>query len=327
MYTNNMPLISVIIPAYNAEDTIWRACYSVMLQTYPNVELVVVNDGSTDGTWQILQEFELAHGNVQCIDQKNGGVSKARNVGMEYAKGEYIAFLDADDEMTPGCLARLYGVAVENDCDIVAGNYNRFYPDGSIKGKAYTFEKPLSIWEGKEALEHSLRDYPATYSVWGKLYRRTAVENVRFVEGKRIHEDTFFLFQLFLNQPKMAVLDEIVTNHYMVQGSASRVGFSEKFLDILYFAKRKCEIIEKEYPEYLALAKNVLVKACLALLNVMRSNRDSKYKDVERECIAAVLENQQYFIPAIPRDKKMFWVIKLRLFWLYKWVYRYVLGR
>lgn len=322
MDPKKLPLISVIIPAYNAEATIRRACCSVLMQTYPNVEMIVVNDGSRDDTWQILQEFETAHGNVQCIDQENAGVSRARNVGIEHARGEFLAFLDADDELTPNCLERLYAIAEENGCAIATGNYAQIFPDGSVRGRAYSYQAPLRIWQGKEALEHALKDDPATYAIWGKLYRRAAVGEVRFVEGKRIHEDAFFLFQLFLRQPNMAVADEIVINRYMVDGSASRSGFSEKFLDILYFAKRKCEIVETEYPEYRDLAKNVLVKACLALLNVMRTNRDPQYREVEKECLTTVRENAAYFIPALRRDRRIFWIVELRLYGAYKAISR-----
>lgn len=316
------PLISVIIPAYNAEGTIHRACDSVLSQSYPNVELVVVNDGSKDATPRLLEELASRHSNFRFVHQENGGVCKARNTGLKTASGAYIAFLDADDELLPDCLEMLFRVSQQENCDIVAGPSIRVRPDGSRSLKSYGVEGTPLIWEGKDALQNSLKDHPATYSVWGKLYRRQVLEGVRFVEGKRIHEDSFFLFEVFARELRMAVLAQPTINYYMTAQSASRSAFSDKFLDILYFADRKAQIVAEKYPEYLPLAKNVLAKANMALLKVMCLGADKKYLPLEKQCCRAVIENAPYFIPAIRVDKILFAVIRLRLFWLYKRLYR-----
>lgn len=327
MTPTQYPLISVIIPAYNAEATIRRACDSALNQTYPNVELVVVNDGSKDGTAHILAELKENHPTICCFHQENGGVSKARNAGLACAKGDYLFFLDADDELLPECLCTLYRISCEKHCDIVAGPSIRVRPDGTRFLKSYGVEGEPLIWNGKEALQNSLKDHPATYSVWGKLYRREVLEGIRFVEGKRIHEDSFFLFEAFAKEPDMAVIEDATIHYYMTEESASRTGFSEKFLDILYFAEKKHEIVERWYPEYLPLAKNVLAKANMAMLKVMCLGADKKWHSLEKQCVAAVNQNARYFIPAIRVDKILFVFIRLRLFWLYKWIYRIARGR
>ena len=316
------PLISVIIPAYNAEATIRRAAASVLGQSYENVELVVVNDGSKDATKEILAQLAAEYPNCRPVHQENGGVSKARNTGLSAASGDYIAFLDADDEMLPDCLEKLYRVSREENCDIVAGPSIRVRPDGSRVLKGYGVEGQPLIWQGREALENSLKDHPATYSVWGKLYRREVLEGIRFVEGKRIHEDSFFLFEVFGRELRMAVCAEPTIHYYMTAQSASRSGFSDKFLDILYFAEEKAKIVADKYPEYLPLARNVLAKANMALLKVMCLGADQKYLPLEKRCCQAVRDNAQYFIPAIRVDKILFAVIRLRLFWLYKRLYK-----
>ena len=322
MEIREYPLISVIIPAYNAGDTIRRACSSVLAQEYPKVELIVVNDGSLDDTEEILRELESRYANLHCITQKNGGVSKARNTGLTYAQGSYIAFLDADDEMMPQCLSKLYTAIVDQDCDVAAGNYITVEEDGVETAKAYDFSREIHPWRDRDALIQSLKDHPATYAVWGKLYRREMIGDVRFVEGRRIHEDSFFLFALFLRNPSMTVVDEIVTRHHAVRGSASRTAFSEKFLDILYFAKEKYRIVGESFPEYLFLAENILVKSSLALLNVMKTNTDPQYKEVERECLSTVRTYGRSFIPAIPRDRVLFAIVSLRLYGVYKMAFR-----
>ena len=318
----NLPLISVIIPAYNARQTVERACDSVFSQNYPNLELIVVNDGSRDDTGPVLDELSEKNSALHVIHQPNGGVCRARNVGLAAAKGEYIFFLDADDELVPGCLEKMQEIAKKSGCGIVAGPCIDIRPDGERIPNRYVTSAEVDIWAGKEGVRQSLLDHPATYSVWGKLYRRDVVENLRFVEGKRIHEDSFFLFEALTQQKGMAVWNVHTVNYYLTQGSASRAGFSEKFLDILYFADRKLQTVEAQYPEFEEEARNMLVKANMALLKAMALGAEADFRDVEKQCIRVVNANARYFKPAITIDKVLFLFIRLRIFWLYKQIYR-----
>lgn len=322
MHISENKTVSVIIPAYNAAETLEKACLSVLSQDYGDVELVVVNDGSVDSTGEILTRLRQTHPNLVVVDQENGGVCKARNAGLDRAAGSYVAFLDADDEMLPGALTLLQGLLRDRECDIAAGNFLRQYPGKESSGAAYQYGGRELIWREREALENCLKDHPATYTVWGKLYRRKAIDTTRFTEGRKIHEDSFFIFELYMRQPSVVVTEEPVTRHYMTAQSASRTAFSDKFLDMLFFARRKYDIIGTEHPDLLPLARNVLVKASLALLNVMRSSHDPKYREVQRECIAIVHENAACFVPAIPRDLRMFRIVRWHLYGAYKLAFR-----
>lgn len=317
----SLPKISVIIPAYNAEATIARACRSVQNQEYPEVELVVVNDGSRDGTGRILADLAREQGLV-IVEQNNGGVSKARNTGLDRASGDYLMFLDADDELAPGVLAKMMDLALALNCDILAGTCIRVRPDGSSFLSDMPIDRDPSIWQGEEALCVSLKDHPSTYAVWGKLYRREAIGDTRFVEGKRLHEDSFFLFELLQKNLTLAVTKLPVVRYHLTETSASRAEFSDKFLDMLFFAQRKLDLIEKNYPHLIPLGKNVVVKANMALLKTMWSARGDAVKKLEKQCQKTVRENGAYFIPAIKVDKFLFLFIRLRMFWLYKWMYR-----
>ena len=145
---------------------------------------------------------------------------------------------------------------------------------------------------------------------------------MRFVEGKKLHEDSFFMFEILRGGPRIAATNLTVVRYYLTANSASRAQFSEKFLDMLYFADRKYAIVEAEYPHLIPLGKNVLVKANMALLKTMWSAKGSQYKAVEKQCLRTVRENAAYFIPAIRVDKLLFLFIRMRLFWLYKLIYR-----
>lgn len=314
--------ISVIIPVYNGETTIRRACLSVLGQKDRNLELIVVDDGSRDATAAVLREMQEEHANVHCIHQKNGGVCRARNVGLDAAKGDYVMFLDVDDELAPGALSAMRELSARYDCDVVASSCLRIRPDGSRFHSAYPLNVETELWEGEELLLHCLRDHPATYAVWGKLYRRAFIGDIRFEEGKKLHEDSFFLFQLLRQGGTMAVTNQISVHYYLTETSSSRTVFSDKFLDMLYFAEKKYAIIKAEYPQHLALGKNIVVKANMALLKTIWSAEGNTYRDLERQCLKTVRENGAYFIPAITVDKVLFAFIRLRLFWLYKRIYR-----
>lgn len=319
----NIPLISVVIPAYNAASTIRRACVSVLSQSYPNVELIVVNDGSKDDTGAILDALAGEYSNLKCIHQKNGGVCRARNAGLDAMSGEFLFFLDADDEILPEALERLCRVAREQNCDVVAGPSIERKPDGTEVPYYYENGKELTIWENREAFRQSLLDHPATYSVWGNLFRREAVQNVRFVEGKRIHEDSFFYFEVLNCSLRMAVTNIHCVRYHVTQDSASRAVFNERFLDILYFARRKWEIVEQEHPEFLAEARTMQVKANMAFLKALPLARDDgPFREYERQCLDQVRKNARYFVPAITMDRVLFLFICLRLFWLFKMLYR-----
>lgn len=301
------PLISVIVPAYNAARWIRDCCDSVFHQSYPNWELIVVDDGSEDDTLVIARETAGDRENVTVLHSDHGGVCRARNLGLDAAKGEYLTFLDADDGLMPNALQMLFDRAQTTGADIVAGEV-----DASLEKEC---------WCGKDALIKSLEDHPAGYAVWGKLYRSAIVDGIRFVEGRKIHEDSFFVFQCFLKQPLVAFHAEKVIWRNLLPGSASRSDFSEKFFDILYFAEEKVRLIREQYPELNGLTDNLLIKANMALLRNLCKTYDRRYRQAEKNCIQTIREKRRAFRPAMKADERWFWVITHYLFPLYKVVF------
>lgn len=315
---NEYPLISVIVPAYNAARWLEECVASVEAQTYPTWELVLVDDGSTDATWQIAMRLAEKNARVKPIHTENGGVCRARNKGIDNANGEFIAFLDADDALMPQALDVLYSALVNTNSDIAIGWKTNVSMRDEDLGCPYNRES--CVLTGTEGLEYSLKDYPAMYAVWGKLYRKHAVEDVRFVEGRRVHEDSFYLFQCLLKQPKVVICEDIVLRYRISDNSASRASFSDKFFDILYFADEKYRAIEQEYPELIELAKNMIVKANMALLQLLCKTTDKKYIQAEKQCIKQIRRYRKSFHSATPFDRKWFLVIVCGLYCVYKWI-------
>ncbi len=300
----NKPLVSVIIPAYNAEKYIEIAVNSVLKQSYPNIEIIVINDGSTDNTLDVLSRFP----NIVVISTENKGVSNARNMGIEASKGEYISFLDADDELDQNAIDSLMVSCLKYDADICGG----------------LFVKPLKedsaselFFENDKLLKFCIEDNPYTYSACAKVYRKRFVDETRFRVGFRANEDSFFIFELSLNNPKCVSLNKCVYYIRTVHSSASRSKNSDSYLDINRLAKIKYEKVVEAYPQYKDYAKNILVKANMASLKRIM-NMDGNYREYENECIKYICLNAKCFIPATDSDKKLFFLITHHLYRLFK---------
>ena len=161
-----MPKVSVIVPVYNVEKYLKKCAESLVNQTLPDIEIIFVNDGSTDSSKNIIEHYLKNYSNkVKLVNKENGGLSSARNYGIPYATGEYIAFLDSDDYVELDMYDTLYNKAKENDFDMVECDFIWEYPKKSKNdiGKTYN--------DRKEALEK------ARVVAWNKLYKREIINN------------------------------------------------------------------------------------------------------------------------------------------------------
>lgn len=313
-------LISVIIPVYNSEKYLQTCLRSVLSQSYKNIEVLVVDDGSVDGSPEICDEYMRDNPAVKSFHIQNHGVSYARNIGLDNASGKYICFLDSDDELVPDALETLYGTLTDNRADISVGKKISVDQNGRMIKTVYPF--PNELWKGEEGLINSLKDHPATYSVWGKLYKRELISDIRFAEGRKINEDSFFVFECLLKLPVVAVIDKEIVKYNITQNSASRGEFSEKYLDILCFAEQKNRIIEDSFPQLESLAENMLIKAHLSLLNNLIKTFDMQYRDQEKKSLRFVRTHKKAFIPATANDIKFFNIVVHRRYYLRKIIKR-----
>ncbi len=304
--------ISVIIPVYNSSEYLRECVNSVLTQTYKNVEIVLVNDGSTDNSLEICNDFASKNKNVIVVDKENGGVCSARNAGLKVASGRYFTFLDADDLLHLSTLQILYSDLVENGANI----------SSILLGQEFIMgEETPNVWRNEDALVNSLKDNPFTYSSCGKLYEKEFFEGVLFEEGRKIHEDSYFVFCCFLKKPTVVVRSSTLYYYRPNFNSASHAKFSEKYFDILYFANKKYEIICKDFPHLENYAKNLIVKANIAMLQTLL-NVKGKYGCEIKNSIKTVKKNAKYFIPTYPGDKKRFLIIKLGLYRIFKAIYQ-----
>ncbi len=310
-------MISVVIPAYNAEQYIEKAIESILVQTYSDVEIIVVNDGSLDATKEIVQSMARFHANITLINVENGGVSKARNIGMQYARGDFVAFLDADDEYLPYAFEKMLHCINEKEADICV--------TFSTADKSITLqERAAVVWDSRTAIEKMLQDHPCTHGSCANLYRTSKLrENqIYFPEGKRVHEDNFFVALCILSEMKYVVYPITTYLYRRHDGSASRSGFSDKMFDMLELADKKVKLICAKYPEYANKAENIKIKAHMALLSNLCKTSEKKYKQREMASLTYVRKNKKYFVPSSRLDRRWFFIIVCNLYWLYKMLHK-----
>ena len=311
-----MPKVSVIIPVYRAEKFIHECIGSVLNQTHTDLELILVDDGSPDNSGAICDEYALKDNRIKVFHQQNGGVCAARNKGLDMATGDYILFLDSDDYMPKDALETLYNDATQNDADIAIG---RMF----CNTESAEFDNNLQVWTGTEALIKASEDHPALYGCWSKLFKRELVEDVRFVEGRKVHEDGYFLFLTLIKLPTITVRNKCTYIYRNNPDSASHEAFSEKYFDVLYFFNEKKKIVDEQFPELSEKFNNKLVKAHITMLHLFCKTKEKKYNKDVKNSIKMVRKYSKYFVPAVPGEKKFFLIVKYggyplfrRLYWI-----------
>ena len=214
----NEPLISVIVPVYDVEKYLPKCLDSLLAQTWRNLEIIVVNDGSPDGSWDIMQDYAARDSRIRLRRQKNGGLSAARNAGLELARGEWIGFMDSDDYAAPEMYETLYRAATEHDAQMAVCSLAYVTPDGTPLPRTSPITKD-EVLTGREALQRLSGPQNWYYvTVMNRLYRRSLFEDIRFPEG-RLHEDEFTAHLFYWQCERIAMVKKGM--YYYVQRSGS----------------------------------------------------------------------------------------------------------
>ena len=197
-------MISVIIPVYNTAEQLPRCVNSVCNQTYQELEIIIIDDGSTDGSGELCDTLARHDSRIRIIHRDNQGLSAARNTGMRSAKGEYIAFVDSDDWISPVMLETLYSTLIRNNADIAECGFSAMFSNHTqhftgFSGKTIVADRyeaiiGLTLWD-------------SFYSVvWNKLYKKECTRNVSFPVG-RVHEDEFTTWKFIRNAERIVSVD------------------------------------------------------------------------------------------------------------------------
>ncbi len=223
MEKNNKILVSIIVPVYNVEDYIEKCLDSLVNQTLEQLEVIIVDDGSTDKTSSIVDQYQKEYPlKFRVIHKKNEGVSIARNIGLEKATGEYIGFLDSDDWVNYDMYEKLYKKAIEVNADIVACDTLAIYPDKKVLIKSH-------IEETSKVHDLMLNAYAV---IWNKIYKREIISEIKFKEGMNFCEDVQFLYMIYPRIKKIGVIHENLHNYLQRTGSLTYT-YNEKLYQLI----------------------------------------------------------------------------------------------
>ena len=303
------PLISIIIPVYNAEDYLDKCIQSVLQQDYENYELILVDDGSTDQSSNIISGWASKDRRIRFLHKENGGQSSARNLGLDQAKGTYISFVDADDYVESDYLSYLLSLFTSN-CRITACNHL------VIRGnhKAANNKSEDRILSKKEAFEEVLFHGCIDIAPWAKLYKREVFQTLRFPEG-RIFEDTW-LFGDILNQTDSVAFGNRCCYNYVIHDQSTvRKVYSEQNLQYIEAARKLASDAMKCSRDMETGAIRRINHARLSVLRYM-GHCEKKDRALRNEIRDEILKEAPSFInhPRTPkRDQIAIKLLKLGL--------------
>lgn len=256
-----MELISVIVPVYNVESYVAECIESIQNQTYMNLEIILVNDGSTDASGDICDKYAAYDERIQVIHKENAGVSAARNTGIESANGDYIGFVDSDDYIAPTMYEDMLKLMVEHDLDIIECTAFRNNGDTNIEG---CNDGSLEIFNRDEALKMAM--YDCFVAVWSQLYKRRVISDVRFPVGRKF-EDSAVSYLFIANTKRVGHINRCLYYYRLNPNSTTQTSFDAKsrWDFVLGYEERLQYAIDHQLP-YVDDCNSLLMKAVLSCL-------------------------------------------------------------
>jgi len=260
------PLISVISPVYKVEEYLHRCIDSVLNQTYGNIELVLVNDGSPDKCGDICDEYaEKNIGRIKVLHKGNGGPSSARNAGIDVSSGKYLFFIDSDDYITKDCIEKLYDSITEYQSDCAVTALLHVYPKSGAEQVKYNLSGQYGVMSRAEAINTMLYGGKFDVSMCGKLFKRELFGEIRFPIG-RYHEDASIIYKIFFLCNRVSHVKEPMYR-YERRDDGSRTAYlgQKKIDDIIEITDEMRYFIQKNIPECNSAAIYHMVKNQFAL--------------------------------------------------------------
>ena len=305
-------LISIIIPVYNVENYLDRCIKSVLSQTYSEIEIILVDDGSTDSSGEICDQYAGISTRVKVIHKENGGLSSARNTGMTVAAGNIISFIDSDDWIHSRFLEILYEELISNHAEIAGCRYIKTSEDNLLDNTiTVQNQKDFSrrIYSRDQAMSSLIRD-SIKQVVWNKIYRKEIIADIAFEEGK-CHEDVFWSYQAFA---RINIYTEITyKGYYYFQRNNSIMGegYSLKRLDAVEAKCRRQKFLETTMPQHSRTARIDLWYTCIYHGQQVLKNLEGDEKKKAMDFLSKVIEEY----PLKKADyrsmslKRKFWLI------------------
>lgn len=271
---NKSPLISIIIPVYNVEKYLKECLNSVVNQTYANLEIILVNDGSTDKSPQICDEFALQDSRIKVFHQKNSGVSSARNKGLDSVSGDFITFVDSDDTIEKEHIQNMVNL-LKDDTDIVCTPARKDLPEfevrelSGIDGLKYILDERYFI--------NFFKDVKFDWGNCNKLFKADIVKSIRFLPDEKVGEDFSFLWKAFLNSNKFIFGNKNTYNYRRSETSVMASKFDERHQTLLLVCDRFIEHVKNNDMDLLEEAYWIKARSLFDLIDYAKNDKNEKF--------------------------------------------------
>lgn len=265
-----MDLISIIIPVYNVEDYLDACVFSVINQIYKHLEIILIDDGSSDNSSEMCEKWALKDDRIKVIHKKNGGLSDARNAGLKIFKGKYVSFVDSDDILDIHFIEWLYKAICIKKVKMSACDLKCFFEETDIKSNKK--ECNITVYTSLESLEQVMAGKKIRAIACNKLYDRELIQNVQFVYGKH-HEDEFFTYNIIHKAQQVAYVDEQLYYYRQRPGSIMS-SFSMKRLDALEAYLERQSLFKTDYPTLYIRDKVSFCVSCISYYRLALENQN-----------------------------------------------------
>ncbi|ABY44567.1 glycosyltransferase family 2 protein [Bacillus mycoides] len=283
------PKISIIVPVYKVERYIHKCIDSILVQTFEDFELILVDDGSPDTCGEICDRYADKDMRIKVIHKENGGLSSARNAGLENAKGDYIGFVDSDDWIEPDMYELLYGMCVEQGCDIAICSSQIHYSNRIVTSSNH----PFIIHDRNTAMKTMLEGKLYDEVVWTKLFKRNLLEDIKFPVGMS-YEDTAFTYKVIHKCKKVCFIGEPKYHYIKRDNSMMDRAVKELKIDSVLIYDEMCKFMERYYKELYSLVILKLGNCSMVVLNLISmSGRFNEHK-VKYYKVIGILNNYFY---------------------------------
>lgn len=305
---NREYLISVIVPIYNIERYLRRCLDSIINQSYSNLEIILVDDGSTDNSGKICDEYKLKDDRVLVVHKYNGGLSDARNAGIDKSKGDYIGFVDGDDVIHKDMYLVLLEQLILNDADMSICRFDRFTdsdckPTMFISNEKYKLNKIISKCVNQEyALKECLSTKRYSVSAWSKLYKRDIFKDIRFPKGYEM-EDWAIIIDSILKCKNIALIDNVLYYYYQRENGIMHGDFKLSDLQLEQIFKRNLSLVDAYYPKLHNQAKTNLTAHYFYVIDkIIKSNYLFKYNKEFTDTVN-IIKKERLFILLFSKHK------------------------
>lgn len=294
--------VSVVVPVYNVEDYLKRCIDSILHQTYKNIEIILVDDGATDKSGQICDEYARKDSRIRVVHQKNRGLSGARNTGIDIAAGEYITFIDSDDYVADNYIEELISILEEKGADISICLGLKF--DGKF-ASIIDNEKKILEFTSEEAIEDMLYRKIVNSYAWGKLFKTSFWADIRFPEGA-LFEDVKTIYKLYDLADKIVMTNQYLYYYYQRTGSIVNSGFDKRKLDVVKAGIEIKKFVDKKYPK---ISDAAISKIFISSLDQYRKIPYGRRYQEEKKYLKSIIQKSRKKVLLDKNNKKIVRVI------------------